>query len=80
MLAYYLLFGPNALVSLIVWLVILGCLAALAVWAVRYLGGPDILVKIIVVLIVLFAVLAIIDFASGGGSGSVIIHDSPRVR
>lgn len=73
MLAYVLYYGGNALIGLIVWLVILGCIAALAVWAVRYLGGPDILTKIIVVLVVVFAALAIIDFATGGGGGGTVI-------
>lgn len=81
MLAYlFYSFGPNAILSFLVWLIVVAIIVAVAIWAVRYIGLPDIIVKLIVVLAILFALGVLLDVVGVFGGGTVIIHDAPRVR
>lgn len=49
------------IIYLLISLIVLAVIVALAIWAIRYMGGPEILVKAIIVLAVLFALIMLLN-------------------
>lgn len=55
----------EALVWLIVWLVVLGCVYAFARWAIPQLGLPPIFLQIVTVLVALVAFVMVLNLVLG---------------
>ena len=66
--------SANSLVSLVIWLVVLGLIFWLVLWFVGWVGVPEPFAKIIKVVVGLVAFLILINFLLGLLGGSPVVN------